>query len=180
MLVCWCAGVLVCACQTERRSTERKCGSTQHAASLAPNPAGADRSGAESGTHGVVMMISASTSSLSKVEFSPSLSDVVTSVWPWSSSHLRSPSSFSVVPSSSGTCSETCQPCIDLVWLIDSSLSLSLLSLVACLLSCSCSCACVSTFSTSRPDRDKTSDSTRSPHIAHLLVLASHHTHHRP
>lgn len=49
-------------------------------------------------------MISASTSSLSKVEFSPSLSEVVTRVCPWSSSHFRSPSSFSVVPSSSGTC----------------------------------------------------------------------------
>jgi hypothetical protein len=48
--------------------------------------------------HGVVMMISASTSSLSKVEFSPSLSEVVTRVWPCSSSHLRMPSSFSVVP----------------------------------------------------------------------------------
>lgn len=32
------------------------------------------------GTHGVVMIISASTSSLSKVEFSPSLSEVVTRV----------------------------------------------------------------------------------------------------
>lgn len=32
--------------------------------------------------YGVVMMTSASTSSLSKVEFSPSLSDVVTSVCP--------------------------------------------------------------------------------------------------
>lgn len=32
------------------------------------------------GTYGVVMMISASTSSLSKVEFSPSLSEVVTRV----------------------------------------------------------------------------------------------------
>ena len=59
----------------------------------------------ETGAYGVVMMISASTSSLSKVEFSPSLSDVVTSVCPWSSSHLRMPSSFSVVPRSSGTCS---------------------------------------------------------------------------
>ena len=56
-------------------------------------------------THGVVMMTSASTSSLSKVEFSPSLSEVVTSVWPWSSNHLRMPSSFSVVPSRSGCCS---------------------------------------------------------------------------
>lgn len=57
-------------------------------------------------THGVVMMISASTSSLSKVEFSPSLSEVVIRVWPWSSSHLRRPSSFWVVPSSSGTYSK--------------------------------------------------------------------------
>lgn len=54
-------------------------------------------------TYGVVMIISASTSSLSNVESSPSLSDVVTSVCPWSSSHLRMPSSFSVVPRSSGT-----------------------------------------------------------------------------
>ena len=54
-------------------------------------------------THGVVMITSASTSSLSNVEFSPSLSDVVTKVWPWSSSHFRIPSSFSVVPSNSGT-----------------------------------------------------------------------------
>lgn len=52
------------------------------------------------------MMTSASTSSLSKVEFSPSLSEVVTRVWPASSSHLRMPSSFSVVPRSSGTCHE--------------------------------------------------------------------------
>lgn len=49
------------------------------------------------------MMISASTSSRSKVEFSPSLSEVVTRVWPWSSSHLRMPSSFSVVPRRPGT-----------------------------------------------------------------------------
>lgn len=55
-------------------------------------------------TYGVVMMISASTSSLSKVEFSPSLSEVVIRVWPWSSSHLRRPSSFWVVPSRPGTC----------------------------------------------------------------------------
>ena len=54
-------------------------------------------------TYGVVMITSASTSSLSNVEFSPSLSDVVTKVWPWSSSHFRIPSSFSVVPSISGT-----------------------------------------------------------------------------
>lgn len=67
--------------------------------------AGPERTGAEVGpkTHGVVMMTSASTSSLSKVEFSPSLSEVVTRVCPWSSSHFRIPSSFSVVPSSSGT-----------------------------------------------------------------------------
>lgn len=49
------------------------------------------------------MITSASTSSLSNVEFSPSLSEVVTKVWPWSSSHFRIPSSFSVVPSISGT-----------------------------------------------------------------------------
>ena len=54
-------------------------------------------------THGVVMMTSASTSSWSNLEVSPSLSDVVTKVWPWSSSHFRIPSSFSVVPSISGT-----------------------------------------------------------------------------
>lgn len=54
-------------------------------------------------TYGVVMMTSASTSSWSNLEFSPSLSEVVTRVWPWSSSHLRRPSSFSVVPRSSGT-----------------------------------------------------------------------------
>jgi len=51
----------------------------------------------------VVMMISASTSSWSNFEFSPSLSEVVTSVWPCSSSQGRMPSSFSVVPRSSGT-----------------------------------------------------------------------------
>lgn len=49
------------------------------------------------------MITSASTNSLSKVEFSPSLSEVVTRVWPWSSSHLRIPSSFSVVPRRPGT-----------------------------------------------------------------------------
>lgn len=54
-------------------------------------------------TYGVVMMISASTSSFSKTESGPSLSEVVTRVWPWSSSHLRMPSSFSVVPSRAGT-----------------------------------------------------------------------------
>ena len=59
--------------------------------------------------HGVVMMTSASTNSLSNLEFSPSLSDVVTKVWPWSSSHFRMPSSFSVVPSISGT-SRACSP----------------------------------------------------------------------
>lgn len=58
-----------------------------------------------SSTYGVVMIISASTSSLSKVEFSPSLSEVVIRVWPWSSSHFRRPSSFWVVPSKPGTCS---------------------------------------------------------------------------
>lgn len=51
----------------------------------------------------MVMMISASTSSSSNLEPSRSLSEVVTRVWPWSSSHLRMPSSFSVVPRSSGT-----------------------------------------------------------------------------
>lgn len=57
-------------------------------------------------------MISASTSSLSKVEFSPSLSEVVTRVWPCSSSHLRRPSSFWVVPRSPGTCESRGQrPC---------------------------------------------------------------------
>lgn len=56
-------------------------------------------------TYGVVMMTSASTSSWSNLEFSPSLSEVVTRVWPWSSSHLRMPSSFSVVPRRAGTCS---------------------------------------------------------------------------
>jgi len=58
------------------------------------------------------MMISASTSSRSKVEFSPSLSEVVTSVWPLSSSHLRIPSSFSVVPRRAGTCSAWIPPWI--------------------------------------------------------------------
>ena len=53
--------------------------------------------------HGVVMITSASTNSWSNLEFSPSLSDVVTNVWPCSSSHFRIPSSFSVVPRSSGT-----------------------------------------------------------------------------
>ena len=61
-------------------------------------------------TYGVVMMISASTSSLSNFESSPSLSEVVTRVCPWSSSHLRIPSSFSVVPKSSGTSSACCLP----------------------------------------------------------------------
>lgn len=51
------------------------------------------------------MIISESTSSWSNLEFSPSLSEVVTRVCPCSSSHLRIPSSFSVVPRSSGTCS---------------------------------------------------------------------------
>jgi len=57
----------------------------------------------EEQTYGVVMIISASTSSWSNLEFSPSLSDVVTRVCPWDSSHGRIPSSFSVVPRSSGT-----------------------------------------------------------------------------
>jgi hypothetical protein len=70
-------------------------------------------------TYGVVMMTSASTSSLSNVESSPSLSEVVTSVWPWSSSHLRMPSSFSVVPSSSGTYS-ICNPAISMCVLSNS------------------------------------------------------------
>ena len=61
--------------------------------------------------HGVVTMISASTNSLSNFEFSPSLSDVVTKVCPFSSSHLRIPSSFSVVPSSSGTSRACSCPC---------------------------------------------------------------------
>lgn len=60
-------------------------------------------------TYGVVMMTSASTSSWSNLEPSPSLSDVVTSVWPWSSIHLRIPSSFSVVPRRLGSCS-ACTP----------------------------------------------------------------------
>lgn len=50
------------------------------------------------------MMTSASTSSFSNLLLSPSLSEVVTRVWPWSSIHLRIPSSFSVVPSSFGSC----------------------------------------------------------------------------
>ena len=54
------------------------------------------------------MMTSASTSSLSNLDSAPSLSEVVTSVWPASSSHLRMPSSFSVVPRSSGTCGGEC------------------------------------------------------------------------
>jgi len=54
--------------------------------------------------YGVVMITSASTRCLSKVEFSPSLSEVVTSSWPCSSIHFRIPNSFSVVPRSSGTC----------------------------------------------------------------------------
>lgn len=62
------------------------------------------------GTYGVVMMTSASTSSWSNLEFSPSLSDVVTRVWPWSSIHLRMPSSFSVVPRSWGSCSAWIPP----------------------------------------------------------------------
>ena len=48
-------------------------------------------------------MTSASTNSWSNLEFSPSLSDVVTKVWPFSSSHFRRPSSFSVVPSIFGS-----------------------------------------------------------------------------
>lgn len=56
------------------------------------------------------MMTSASTSSFSNLEFSPSLSEVVTRVWPCSSIHLRIPSSFSVVPRSSGCCSAWTPP----------------------------------------------------------------------
>jgi hypothetical protein len=55
-------------------------------------------------TYGVVMMTSASTISFSKTLLSPSLSEVVTRVCPWSSSHLRIPSSFSVVPRRRGSC----------------------------------------------------------------------------
>lgn len=55
------------------------------------------------------MMTSASTSSLSKVEFSLSLSEVVTRVWPWSSIHFLKPSSFSMVPRRPG-CSLACSP----------------------------------------------------------------------
>jgi hypothetical protein len=62
-------------------------------------------------TYGVVMMTSASTSSWSNLEFSPSLSDVVTRVWPWSSIHFLMPSSFSVVPSILGSCSAWTPPC---------------------------------------------------------------------
>lgn len=51
-------------------------------------------------SYGVVMMTSASTSSWSNLLFSPSLSEVVTRVWPCSSIHFLRPSSFSVVPSS--------------------------------------------------------------------------------
>ena len=61
-------------------------------------------------TYGVVMMTSASTRCLSKVEFSPSLSEVVTSSWPFSSSHFLMPSSFSVVPRSCGSCSAWIPP----------------------------------------------------------------------
>jgi hypothetical protein len=50
------------------------------------------------------MITSASTSSLSNVEFSPSLSEVVMRVWPCSSIHFLSPSSFSVVPRRLGSC----------------------------------------------------------------------------
>ena len=61
--------------------------------------------------YGVVMMTSASTNSWSNLEFSPSLSEVVTRVWPLLSSHGRIPSSFSVVPSSSGTSLACSWPC---------------------------------------------------------------------
>ena len=53
--------------------------------------------------YGVVIMTSASTSSWSNLLFSPSLSEVVTRVWPCSSIHFRIPSSFSVVPKSFGS-----------------------------------------------------------------------------
>lgn len=56
------------------------------------------------------MMTSASTSSFSKTESSPSLSEVVTRVWPWDSIHFLIPSSFSVVPRSSGCCSAWIPP----------------------------------------------------------------------
>lgn len=62
-------------------------------------------------TYGVVMMTSASTISFSKTLLSPSLSEVVTRVCPWSSSHLRIPSSFSVVPRRRGSCLACSLPC---------------------------------------------------------------------
>ena len=61
------------------------------------------------------MITSASTNSWSNLEFSPSLSEVVTRVCPCSSSHFRIPSSFSVVPRSSGTCSIVSIGSIDVV-----------------------------------------------------------------
>lgn len=54
-------------------------------------------------TYGVVMMTSASGMCLSKVEFSPSLSEVVTSSWPWEVIHSLRPSSFSVQPRRRGS-----------------------------------------------------------------------------
>jgi hypothetical protein len=60
--------------------------------------------------YGVVMITSASTSSFSNTESSPSLSDVVTRVCPCSSIHFRMPSSFSVVPRSLGSCSAWIPP----------------------------------------------------------------------
>lgn len=62
-------------------------------------------------TYGVVIITSASTSSFSKIEFSPSLSEVVTRVWPWLSSHFLRPSSFSVVPRSPSCCCAWMPPC---------------------------------------------------------------------
>lgn len=64
-------------------------------------------------SYGVVMMTSASTSSWSNLLLALSLSEVVTRVWPWSSIHFLSPSSFSVVPSSFGSCLACSWPWID-------------------------------------------------------------------
>lgn len=67
-------------------------------------------------TNGVVMITSASSNSWSNLDPGWSLSEVVTKVWPWSSSHLRRPSSFSVVPKSPGTCSACSWPYEALKW----------------------------------------------------------------
>lgn len=56
-------------------------------------------------------MTSASTISFSNTLLEPSLSEVVTRVCPWSSSHLRIPSSFSVVPRRRGSCLACSLPC---------------------------------------------------------------------